>query len=219
MHRRLEALRPGVPCPIALQPGKAMLNVSSWPRKLTIAIGASWWTALFGLAFLAYFVSRPCADGICDGLGRHLTLTPDLARLILHTDRLWAGWRWMVIDMITVWVSAIIAYMLLESLTDDSEPSRPNLVSDYDLPPTRLIKPATLGAELQEMRGAIAEAAARASCRSDITLDPEEEGWSIRVNGEIALQVESSATGQKVLAYARSLIDMRKPTQSTHSVI
>jgi hypothetical protein len=192
--------------------------MSSWPRKVIITLGVSWWTALFGLAFEAYFVTRSCGNGLCDGFGRRLTLTPAFVKLFLHTDRLWAGWRWTVTDMAAVWLSAIVGYMLLESLKDDPKASGSNLPTYFDLP-TTFIKPAVLDTELREMQGAIAEAAARATSRSDITLEPEEEGWSIRVNGELALQVDSSATGQKALAYARSLIGARKSIQSAHSAV
>jgi hypothetical protein len=195
--------------------------MSSWLRKLIIAIGVSWWTALFGLAFLAYFVTRPCADGICDGLGRHLMLTPSFVRILLHSDRLWAGWRWAALDMFVFWMSAGIGYMALE-WTIDSVPTASDLQPRPELPPSTLTKPAlkyVLSAELKEMQGALAEAAARATSRSDITLEPEEEGWSIRVNGKVALQVNSSVTGQKALAYARSLIDGRKSIQSAHSAV
>lgn len=212
MHRRLEAVRPSVPCPIASAPGKAMSNMSGWPRKLIIAIGVSWWTGLFGLAFLAYFVTRPCADGICDGLGRHLMLAPSFVRILLHSDRLWAGWRWAALEMVVLWMSAGIGYMALE-WTQDSTPAASDLQPSPELLPPTLTKAAAkhiLNADLKEMQGTIAEAAARATSRSDITLEPEEEGWSIRVNGEVALQVDSSATGQKALAYARALIDGRK---------
>lgn len=194
-----------------------MSDMSRWPRKLIIAIGVSWWSAVLGLVFLAYFLTRPCTDGVCDGLGRHLTLAPDFIRLFLHTDRLWVGWRWTAIDMAVIWVSAIVGYILLGFITDDSKPSISKLLSVYEPPPTTFIKRAVLGTELQEMQGAIAEAAALATSRSDITLEPEEEGWSIRLNGAVALQVDSSATGQKALAYARSLIDRRKSMQSTDS--
>lgn len=219
MYRRLKAVRPGVPCPIAPEPGKAISNMSSWAQRLFIAIGVSWWTALFGLAFAAYFVTHSCGNDLCDGLGRHLTLTPDFVRLLLHTDRLWAGWRWTAIDMAVVWVSAIVGYLLMEQLADGSKPASSNRPIDYELSPTRFIKSAALGTELRELQGALAEAAALATSRSDITLEPEEEGWSIRLNGDVALRVDSSATGQKALAYARSLIDRRRSMQSTHSAV
>ena len=192
-----------------------MSNMSSWPRKLIIAIAVSWWAALFGFAFLAYFVTQPCADGICDGLGRHLMLTPSLVRILLHSDRLWAGWRWAALDMVVLWMSTGIGYMALE-WTKDSLPAASDLQPSPELPPSAKY---VLSAELKEMQGAIAEAAARATSRSDITLEPEEEGWSIRVNGELALQVDSSVTGQKALAFARSLIDARKSIQSMHSAV
>jgi hypothetical protein len=186
--------------------------MSSWSRKLIVAIGVSWWTALFGLAFLAYLVTRPCAGGICDGFGRHLMLTPSLVRILLHSDRLWAGWRWAALDMVALWMSAGIGYMAFE-WTKDAMPAASDLQSSLELPPPTLTKAAVkyiLSAELKEMQGAIAEAATRATSRSDITLEPAEQGWSIRVNGEIALPVDSLATGQSALAYARALIDGRK---------
>lgn len=203
------------------EPGKTMSIMSSWLRKLMIAIGVSWWTALFGLAFLAYFVTRPCTDGICDGLGRHLMLTPSFVRILLHSDRLWVGWRWTALDMFILSMSACIGYMALE-WTNGSMPMASFLQPNPDLPPptsTKATEKYVLGAELKEMQGVIAEAAARATRRSDITLEPEEEGWSIRVHGELALQVDSSTTGQKALAYARSLIDGRKSIQSGPSAV
>ena len=146
-------------------------------------------------------------------------LTPLFVRILLHSDRLWAGWRWAAFDMVVLWMSAGIGYMALE-WTKDEMPAASGPPSSTDLPPSTLTKPAVkyiLDAELKEVQGTIAEAAARAASRSDITLEPEEQGWSIRVNGELALPVDSSATGQKALAYARSLIDGRKLIQSTHS--
>lgn len=199
---------------------QAISDMSSWRRKLLIAIGVTWWIALFGLAFAAYFVTRSCGNGLCDGLGRALTLTPSFVRLLLHTDRLWAGWRWTAIDTVVVWLSAIVVYMLMELLTDDSKPARSIVpVDDHELPPTTFIEQAALAPSLRELQGAIAEAAALATNRSDITLEPEEEGWSIRVNGEVVLQVESSATGRKAIEYARSLIDGRRSIQSVRSAV
>jgi hypothetical protein len=185
--------------------------MSTWPRKVFIAFALTWWAALFGLAFLAYFVTRPCVDGICDGLGRHLMLTPSFVMFLLHSDRLWAGWRWAALDMVVFWMSAGIGYMALE-WTNDSTPAASDLQPSPELPPPPLTKAVAkyiLSAELKEIQGTVAEAAARAEKRSDITLEPEEEGWSIRVYGEVVTLIESVATGREALAYARSLIDAR----------
>jgi hypothetical protein len=192
--------------------------MSIWPRKLFIAFALTWWTALFGLAFLAYFVTRPCADDLCDGLGRHLMLTPSFVRILLHSDRLWAGWRWAALEMVVFWMSAGIGYLALE-WTEDSVPAASNLHPSPDVPPPTLTKATAkyiLSTEFKEIQGAVAEAAARAEMRSDITLEPEEEGWSIRVYGEAATRIDSLATGREALAYARSLIDARMKPQTMH---
>jgi hypothetical protein len=185
--------------------------MTTWPRKVFIAFALTWWTAVFGLAFLAYFVTRPCADGLCDGLGRHLMLTPSFVRILLHSDRLWTGWRWAALDMVLFWMSAGIGYVALE-WTKDPMPAASELRPNREFPSptlTTAVSTYTLSAELKEMQGAVAEAAARAEMRSDITLEPEEEGWSIRVYGEVATHVGSIATGKEALLYARSLIDAR----------
>jgi hypothetical protein len=186
--------------------------MSTWPRKLFIAFTLTCWTVLLGLAFLAHFVTRPCADGLCDGLGRHLMLTPSFVRILLHSDRLWAGWRWAALDMVILWMSAGIGYIALE-WTNDPVPAASDLKPSLELPPPTLTKAAAkfiLSAELKEIQGTLAEAAARAEERSDITLEPEEDGWSIRVYGEVAIHLDSSGTGREALAYARSLIGARK---------
>jgi diguanylate cyclase (GGDEF)-like protein len=53
---------------------------------------------------------------------------------------------------------------------------------------------------------ALNTAAAKAEKRSDITLQPEEEGWSIHVNGEPVATFDTAANARAALASARKLV-------------
>jgi hypothetical protein len=174
-------------------------------RKLVTTIGIAWWSALLCASFLAYFVTRQCGAWVCDGLGRHLMLPPTFARSLLHTDRLWAGWGWFAIDMAAMWTTAIVSYVVLGIGEATSSSPHGNPGSDTPRSGATLAIPA----EFAEKREIISRAAARADDCHDITVEPEEEGWSIRVRGEITLLVCSSVIGRQVLTYMRSLVEAR----------
>lgn len=179
-------------------------------RNVLIAIGIAWWAAITCAGFLAYFVTRPCDTGVCDGLGRELTLTPTFVRLLLHTDRLWAGWEWSAIEMAVMWASVIVSYLALES--GDANTSDPGRKRAIDVAASG--KPSVLPAEFAGKQEIISAIAARADDRHDITFEPEEEGWSIRVKGEVAMLVNSSVIGRQLLEDMKSLVDARKQETS-----
>ncbi len=82
-------------------------------KKTLAVIGVLWFIALFVLGFLAYSVT---AKGPCDGLGRPLTEAPTLMRIFFAEDRMWAGWRWFVGDMVIFWVSVAIMVSIFNRL-------------------------------------------------------------------------------------------------------
>jgi GGDEF domain-containing protein len=53
---------------------------------------------------------------------------------------------------------------------------------------------------------ALNTAAAKAEKRSDLSLQPEEEGWSVHVNGEPVAQFETAGAAREALAQARKLV-------------
>ena len=63
------------------------------------------------------------------------------------------------------------------------------------------------------------KAAAQAEKRSDLSLQPEEEGWSIHVNGEPVAHFDTAANAREALAQARKLVGTapadQTPQQST----
>ena len=62
------------------------------------------------------------------------------------------------------------------------------------------------------------QAAAKAEKRSDLSLQPEEEGWSIHVNGEPVAHFDTAANAREALAQARKLVGTgaanKSPTQT-----
>jgi len=82
-------------------------------RKLSVIIGVVLFITLFILGFLAYFVSS--TDGITsyDGIGRKLTNSPWLVRLIFGEEKQWVGWKWFVIDMVIFWSGVVIGFNLI----------------------------------------------------------------------------------------------------------
>lgn len=82
--------------------------------RLTATLGVAWFVTLLVLGFLAYFVTKPCDAGMCDGLGRPLSIAPFLVRLMLGQDRLWTGWIWFIGDIVAVMGSAMIAANIVE---------------------------------------------------------------------------------------------------------
>jgi len=74
-------------------------------RKLAGYFGLALILAAFILGFVAYFVFSfdPQTKVTFDGLGRQLSESPKLVRLIFGEDKQWAGWRWFLIDMVVFW--------------------------------------------------------------------------------------------------------------------
>jgi hypothetical protein len=86
--------------------------------------------------------------------------------------------------------------------TEGALPAASHLQANPEMQPpisTKFSARNVLCAELKEVQGAIAEAATRATSRSNITLEPEEEGWSIRVNDEVAIHPPISDPNAKEL--------------------
>ena len=84
-------------------------------RRFVGVIGALLVGADFVAAFLAYFVTRPdpFTHAFADGLGRALTTSPFLMRLMFGQDRLWAGWAWFAIDLVAFWGCLALGYGLV----------------------------------------------------------------------------------------------------------
>ncbi len=61
--------------------------------KTLMAVAAVLAVAIFVVAFLAYFVTGNSGGVIVDGLGRALTESPVVVRLVFGQERLWAGYR------------------------------------------------------------------------------------------------------------------------------
>ncbi len=61
----------------------------------------------FGFTFIAYFVSsyNPTTGVFYDGLGRMLTDSPWFMKWIFAEGKLWAGWKWFFLDMVSFWVA------------------------------------------------------------------------------------------------------------------
>lgn len=85
--------------------------------KVLLAIGVAWFSGLFVLGFLAYFVT---SAGPCDGLGRPLAQAPMLMRIFFGQERLWAGWGWFATDMVLFWGSIAGAVRISKLLDRDS---------------------------------------------------------------------------------------------------
>lgn len=58
----------------------------------------------------------------------------------------------------------------------------------------------------QEKIDTLNQAAAAAEKRSDITLEPEEDGWSVHVKGQAVAQFDSAVTAREAIAQARKLV-------------
>ena len=85
-------------------------------RKIITILLTVWIIAVFACGFLAYFVTSHNDAGICDGLGRHLSEAPILARIFFGQDRMWAGWGWFIGDMAIFWGSLASAMSILSHL-------------------------------------------------------------------------------------------------------
>ncbi|MEI7832427.1 MAG: hypothetical protein WCJ56_04430 [bacterium] len=79
-------------------------------------LGAIWFGAMFIAGYLAYFVTLP---GPCDGLGRHLYVTPMFFRFVLGQERMWAGLWWTLGEMFIFGISMLVATSLFKWLEKD----------------------------------------------------------------------------------------------------
>ena len=79
-------------------------------RWIAISMGTLWFVLILIASFMAYFVKSQ--DGTFDGLGRRLTPSPPLIRILFDTDWHWAGSFWFIVDLGVFWVSIAIAFLL-----------------------------------------------------------------------------------------------------------
>ena len=91
-------------------------------RKLVGSVGVALVGAVLVAGFLAYFVTRPdpLTHTFADGLGRSLSTSPLLMRVLFGQDRLWAGWLWFAIDLVVFWGTIVAGYSVASwGFTDD----------------------------------------------------------------------------------------------------
>jgi len=71
-------------------------------------------------------------------------------------------------------------------------------------------------ATYQAKTEALNEAASRAEKRSDVSLQPEEEGWSVHVKGEPIVHFDTAAVAREAMAAARKLVGTKpaKPVET-----
>jgi len=81
--------------------------MSSRMRPLLVGVAVVWVLGVFVLAFLGYFVISSGPQGPRDGLGRPLSETPAVMRLVLGQERMWAGWGWLAVDTVVFWGSVL----------------------------------------------------------------------------------------------------------------
>jgi hypothetical protein len=74
-------------------------------KKVLIGVAIVWFITLFVCGFLAYSCTSHNATGSCDGFGRRLSEAPMIVRILFGSDRMWAGWKWFVGDMVVFWGS------------------------------------------------------------------------------------------------------------------
>lgn len=74
-------------------------------RKIVGYIGIFLFIVVFIAGFAAYFITSvdPQTRTMYDGIGRPLSESPLLMRLILGQERLWAGWGWFIVDLVIFW--------------------------------------------------------------------------------------------------------------------
>lgn len=85
-------------------------------KKTLVIITAMWGIALFIASFLAYFTVS-AGPSPTDGLGRRLFESPTIMRIVFGQDRMWAGWKWFISDMVVFWGS-IGAFLKLHTIVD-----------------------------------------------------------------------------------------------------
>lgn len=87
-----------------------------YTRKFVGLFGCIIILSVLAATCIAYFVVvvNPVTKEIFDGFGRPLTETPWLLRVtIFSSKRLWAGWGWVIGDMIIFWVGMITGWLLV----------------------------------------------------------------------------------------------------------
>jgi hypothetical protein len=71
-------------------------------KKIITIFGIGIIVIVFIYAFLLYFVTYTKNGEIYDGVGRLLTESPLIIRVIFGHDRLWAGLLWFISDWIVI---------------------------------------------------------------------------------------------------------------------
>ncbi|MBD2149155.1 MAG: hypothetical protein ACK5YH_03940 [Pseudanabaena sp.] len=87
-----------------------------YTRKFVGLLGWIVILSVLAATCIAYFVVvvNPVTKEIFDGFGRPLTETPWLLRVtIFSSKRFWAGWGWVIGDMIIFWVGMITGWLLV----------------------------------------------------------------------------------------------------------
>ena len=76
-------------------------------KKVIGFLGVAIIITVFIVGFVAYFVFSfdPSMGVTFDGLGRRLSESPWFMRLLFGEERLWAGWKWFILDMVIFWGS------------------------------------------------------------------------------------------------------------------
>ena len=94
---------------------EALKAIRSEMKKLLGYLGLVLILAVFVVGFVAYFIFsfEPQTRVTYDGLGRQLTDSPWLVRLILGEDKQWAGWRWFLVDMVVFWGTIGVGFSLV----------------------------------------------------------------------------------------------------------
>jgi hypothetical protein len=80
--------------------------------KILIPITILWYITVLIVGFLAYAVRSGGPNGFSDGLGRPLTESPILMRLIFGQDALWAGFGWFIGEILIFAGSILFGYKI-----------------------------------------------------------------------------------------------------------
>lgn len=90
-----------------------------WAVAAAIAVG------VFAAGAAAYLFTFTGSGVLTDGLGRTLSPTPMLVRLIFGQDRLWAGWVWFALDSVWFFGGLGTAYLLARAAERIKSPEPP----------------------------------------------------------------------------------------------
>jgi TM2 domain-containing membrane protein YozV len=83
--------------------------------KIMYGLGFLIGVALFIIGFLAYFITSSRNGVIIDGLGRPLSESPLLIRIIFGQDRLWAGFGWFILELLIFWCGVGLIYLFISN--------------------------------------------------------------------------------------------------------